>query len=50
MVVKTNVADFGGNWNNGSKVGAFNRNLNFPASNAANFVGSRLCFKKIAEN
>ena len=42
MVVKTNVADFGGNWDNGSKVGAFNRNLNNPVSNANDNVGSRL--------
>ena len=42
MVVKTNVADFGGNWNNGSKVGAFYRNLNDPVSGASDTVGSRL--------
>lgn len=36
------VADFGGNWNNGSNVGAFNRNLNNAPSNANDNVGSRL--------
>jgi len=46
----TVIAHFGGYCTTGSKVGAFTRNWDIPASCAGADVGSRLCFKKIAEN
>lgn len=46
----TAIADFGGTWRLGSMVGAFDRHLDIPVSHAHDYGGSRLCFKKIAEN
>ena len=47
---RTVIAVFGGHWYLRSKVGAFCRSLCYPVSDAETYVGSRLCFKKIAEN
>ena len=44
------IADFGGHWFGVSWVGAFYRSLDDAPSYASGRVGSRLCFKKIAEN
>ena len=46
----TVIANFGGHWSADSSIGAFSRDLNYPVSFADPTVGSRLCFKKIAEN
>lgn len=44
------IARFGGFWDFGSLAGAFLRNLNLAPSYAVGNVGSRLCFKKVANN
>jgi len=47
----TVIVDFGGGWDDYSRVGAFNRNLSGRGVSDTYFtIGSRLCFKKIAEN
>ena len=45
----TSIAAFGGGWDYGSDVGAFNRNLGNAPSDANDYMGSRLVFKHIVQ-
>ena len=46
----TSIAAFGGGWDYGSDVGAFNRGLGNAPSDANDYMGSRLVFKHIANS